>query len=678
MRMTVVKKVILALASLTALLLINALVAMFNQQNVSERVDTILSDLSPKIQQAYRLQLAVQDVNRSISQHASAIDEDQLQRYETLFHEAQERLIDQLNDMITSYPDGTNELRVLENLQPDIDRLIALGQQQLEDRRNLLLATANVTQRQVEQANGWSKYTADARIVDRILFNLSSDSTQSALTSAGSYIQDRITRSRRVLDELTLLTNNEDITAAKERTQANIVQMANRMSVIEQGNLILYDNLLPYVSLIEAAAEDNGLIDNYLIQTNLQQTTTESLQALATLVNESSQSLNALIDSLTVRNSQQNTVITDANQTARSTLTVSTLVALLATIVISISLVRSVRKPLVKINRTLRKATDGDLTTLIHYNKNDEFGEIANGINGLIGHTRDMVSDIKTTSSNVTRVTETAKQTTSSNTKMLEQQRASSSAAANAAAELNESAYRIADISTRSSTEIADANKSLLSGEQNLENTRQELEHLLSDLDNASSVVNNVSDDSKGIATVLKVIQEIAEQTNLLALNAAIEAARAGEQGRGFAVVADEVRNLANKTQQSAEEIRAMIDALQQRSASAVSIMASNVTRANQLSKAIGQTEQSIHGVAELIKQINQRSQNIVEDTQVQQSHAAEVSAALASISELSDQIYQRAHQNLSTFRSLGELVASQNQLIDRFHIESVNSREPN
>lgn len=678
MRMTVVKKVILALASLTALLLINALVAMFNQQNVSERVDTILSDLSPKIQQAYRLQLAVQDVNRSISQHASAIDEDQLQRYETLFHEAQERLIDQLNDMITSYPDGTNELRVLENLQPDIDRLIALGQQQLEDRRNLLLATANVTQRQVEQANGWSKYTADARIVDRILFNLSSDSTQSALTSAGSYIQDRITRSRRVLDELTLLTNSEDITAAKERTQANIVQMANRMSVIEQGNLILYDNLLPYVSLIEAAAEDNGLIDNYLIQTNLQQTTTESLQALATLVNESSQSLNALIDSLTVRNSQQNTVITDANQTARSTLTVSTLVALLATIVISISLVRSVRKPLVKINRTLRKATDGDLTTLIHYNKNDEFGEIANGINGLIGHTRDMVSDIKTTSSNVTRVTETAKQTTSSNTKMLEQQRASSSAAANAAAELNESAYRIADISTRSSTEIADANKSLLSGEQNLENTRQELEHLLSDLDNASSVVNNVSDDSKGIATVLKVIQEIAEQTNLLALNAAIEAARAGEQGRGFAVVADEVRNLANKTQQSAEEIRAMIDALQQRSASAVSIMASNVTRANQLSKAIGQTEQSIHGVAELIKQINQRSQNIVEDTQVQQSHAAEVSAALASISELSDQIYQRAHQNLSTFRSLGELVASQNQLIDRFHIESVNSREPN
>ena len=190
---------------------------------------------------------------------------------------------------------------------------------------------------------------------------------------------------------------------------------------------------------------------------------------------------------------------------------------------------------------------------------------------------------------------------------------------------------------------------------------------LASDVENAASVIQRVGDDSDSIGAVLEVIRGIAEQTNLLALNAAIEAARAGEQGRGFAVVADEVRTLASRTQQSTEEIHEMIERLRSGVGEAISAIEKSRARAKESVSQSETAQHSLSTITSAVQGIATSSQQIATSAKEQTSAAEEINRSLHMIHDLTEQAVQRAASDAETGEQVAGLAEHLRGLVNNF-----------
>lgn len=197
--------------------------------------------------------------------------------------------------------------------------------------------------------------------------------------------------------------------------------------------------------------------------------------------------------------------------------------------------------------------------------------------------------------------------------------------------------------------------------------TQSEINKLAADVEQAAAVIHALEQDSDRIGGVLDVIRGIAEQTNLLALNAAIEAARAGEQGRGFAVVADEVRSLARRPQDSTEEIQGMIESLQQASRQAVSVMDTGQEQARDTVAHADGTRQSLEEVLRSVSTISGASGSIA-SASVQQSHGVDqINKTIVSISAVAEQTNQGARELEGSSAELGATATRLQELISTF-----------
>ncbi|WP_457790938.1 methyl-accepting chemotaxis protein [Pseudomonas sp. PL-6] len=204
------------------------------------------------------------------------------------------------------------------------------------------------------------------------------------------------------------------------------------------------------------------------------------------------------------------------------------------------------------------------------------------------------------------------------------------------------------------STEQAD--RRVDSGSQVVRQTLQRIDQLAGAMDATTASIQRLSQDTQRIDAVLEVIKNVAEQTNLLALNAAIEAARAGEQGRGFAVVADEVRALAKRTQQSIAEIEALIAALREGSRRAVADMAQSASLVSQTVEGANQTEGALTAIAEAVARIFEMNQQIAAAAEQQTAVAEEINRSVTSIRDIADQSASAMEQTAASSIQLAEL----------------------
>ncbi|ASG00134.1 methyl-accepting chemotaxis protein [Vibrio anguillarum] len=328
---------------------------------------------------------------------------------------------------------------------------------------------------------------------------------------------------------------------------------------------------------------------------------------------------------------------------------------------------QSVREPLNRILKTLEGLTKGDMTQRIEIRYNNEFSRLSGHINSLADNLHHILVQLNDASENLTNTANHNQTTSSKAQSQLSTQREQTASVATAMTEMAHSVQEVAQSAQSSLEMVQKVESASESGRKIMSDNITTINQLETRLNQSVDAVGELQKMSSQIGSILDVIRNIAEQTNLLALNAAIEAARAGEQGRGFAVVADEVRVLAKRTTDSTSEIESMISNLQSSSSSASTVIESCMTDMELSVEQASTANSAMEEIQALILEISQMSTHITQAAAEQSETTGDIARSIEDINLIADGSYQAMSQIAQASASLTQLANQQNELVHRF-----------
>jgi len=351
------------------------------------------------------------------------------------------------------------------------------------------------------------------------------------------------------IDNIILVANNED-------SSGTIAEVADLFSQVEQ-----------------LLVNDNGVIATKIKKL-------ENQNQAAKLLEASDSKIDMAVSELSILNELADSKAYEVKRGVEDQISNST-IFVIAVIIISLGIaafiayvsVRAISRPLARINDFLNIASSGDLTRRLDDSSKDEFGVLSKNCNRLIDNLKNLIHTINQRADQLAAASGQTSQVTAQTTLSIEDQKQQISQIAAATTEMHTTSELVSANADDTLKQIKHADVEAEKVKAISAENRATIEVLANDVQQAAEVINKLHQDSTSIGGILDVIRGVADQTNLLALNAAIEAARAGEQGRGFAVVADEVRTLASRTQRSTQEINTMIEVLQAGAEKAVAVM---------------------------------------------------------------------------------------------------------
>ena len=327
----------------------------------------------------------------------------------------------------------------------------------------------------------------------------------------------------------------------------------------------------------------------------------------------------------------------------------------------------SITKPISKALDAAETIAEGNLTQPIHVDGEDEAGRLLAAMAKMQSKLRDTLQRISGSATQLASAAEELNSVTDESARGLTQQNNEIEQAATAVNEMTSAVEEVARNAVSTSEASKNATTSAGDGRDLVQETVSAIERMSADVQSTASLIGDLANESRDIGKVLDVIRGLADQTNLLALNAAIEAARAGEAGRGFAVVADEVRALAHRTQQSTSEIERMIGSIQGGTEEAVESMRTSTERAASTLNIARGAGMALDTIAGAVAQINERNLVIASAAEEQAQVAREVDRNLVNINDLSVQSATGAHQTSAASAELSRLAVDLNGLVARF-----------
>jgi methyl-accepting chemotaxis protein len=507
----------------------------------------------------------------------------------------------------------------------------------------------------------------------------------SKIRQAGEFIEQSSVPSITNLDQLTQLTLRLRTLSYRLLLNREADTLQNTLKLIGQRNQQIDEARRAYEPLISSPQERSAynqyvqlLSDYRQLESRMHQASqSNDLETLRTLINRdmlnSSEQINSVMDQLVSINTEQTRTI---NQTAADqysnaiSLVISLLLAAtVLTLICALLLTRSIVKPIDEALQAAERIAEGDLTRTIETEGHDEAARLLRAMAKMQNKLRDTLQLIAGSATQLASAAEELNSVTDESARGLQQQNNEIEQAATAVTEMTSAVEEVARNAVSTSEASKEATRSAGDGRDLVLETVSAIERMSVDVQGTAELIGNLAEESRDIGKVLDVIRGLADQTNLLALNAAIEAARAGEAGRGFAVVADEVRALAHRTQQSTSEIERMIGSIQGGTEQAVNSMRNSTERAEStlnIARGAGLALDTITGA---VAEINERNLVIASAAEEQAQVAREVDRNLVNINDLSVQSATGAHQTTAASAELSRLAVDLNGLVARFSV---------
>nr|WP_236185790.1 methyl-accepting chemotaxis protein [Pseudomonas protegens] len=487
------------------------------------------------------------------------------------------------------------------------------------------------------------------------------------------------------VDEFTQLSLRQRVQAYRLLLNREPQAQQQTLDAIDQRNQKIEEARAQYLKLISSPEErlayeqystllsDHRQLESQLIELSHNNQLEAMQQLLNTDLMDSAEKINAVLNQLVEINSHYATVADDdaaAQYRSAFNLVVGLLVLASAlTLLFAWRLIRSITLPIANALRAAEEIAEGNLTRPITVDGSDEAGRLLQAMVTMQEKLRDTLQSISGSAHQLASAAEELNSVTEEGARGLSQQNNEIEQAATAVNEMTSAVEEVARNAVSTSEASKSATTSAGDGRDLVRETVSAIERMSSDVQGTASLIGDLANESRDIGKVLDVIRGLADQTNLLALNAAIEAARAGEAGRGFAVVADEVRALAHRTQQSTSEIERMIGSIQSGTEHAVDSMRNSTERAESTLSIARGAGQSLDTINSAIIEINERNLVIASAAEEQAQVAREVDRNLVNIRDLSVQSTTGANQTQAASSELSRLAVDLSNLVTRFKL---------
>lgn len=476
-----------------------------------------------------------------------------------------------------------------------------------------------------------------------------------------------VTDIRKETKKLTVNVIVKELTYTQDSIKASTEELK---ALVGNADLEGFGDVLEQIAIVNNLLSGNKSIQNLKVAwINQLETTDRLLEDTNVEIEKGLESLASLAKVVKEQLAIMKTELSEDVSSGVSRSWVVMLFAIVVSIFIAFITVIRVTRPLSEVNRVLNIVSTGDLTTKLDESGTDEFGTLAKNCNALIDNLRNLINGIVNRSNQLATAAEETSMVVKESTIAINNQRSQVEQAATATSEMASTSESVMERANEALSDIRHADEDAEKVKRISDTNKQTILQLASEIEQASGVINEVNQHSAAIGGILDVIRGVADQTNLLALNAAIEAARAGEHGRGFAVVADEVRTLASKTQQSTEEIQSMIEQLQNGSSSAVTVMNNSKSQAE---KCVEQSEQAtiaLDGITDSVHQANDMSEQIVSAAREQNQVSSEISERLESIVTIAEQTAAGANQTELSSQEVAKLAEELRQSVEQFRL---------